>query len=85
MDRTELEARLAANDRAAAAHYTLGSLRASEGQWEAALQHLLATVRLDRSLDDDGGRRRVLDVFNLLGDDHPLTQEYRQRLGSILF
>ena len=84
-DRAELEARLAANDRDAAAHYALGSLLASESQWEPALEHLLATVRLDRGLEDDGGRRRLLDVFNLLGDEHPLTQEYRQRLGSILF
>ncbi len=84
-DRGELERRLTADDRDAAAHYALGNLLAAGEEWEAALEHLLATVRLDRQLDDDGGRRRMLDLFNVLGEEHPLTREYRQKLGGVLF
>ena len=84
-DRGELERRLTADDQDAAAHYALGNLLAAEEEWAAALEHLLATVRLDRQLDDDGGRRRMLDLFNVLGEEHPLTREYRQALGSVLF
>ena len=84
-DRVALEARLAAGEADAAAHYALGCALAAEGEWEPALEHLLATVRLDRRLDDDGGRRRMLEVFEVLGDAHPLTAEYRQRLASVLF
>ena len=84
-DRATLEARIAEDAGDAEAHYALGNLLAAEEEWEAALDHLLATVRLDRKLDHDGGRLRVLDVFAVLGDDHPLTGEYRQRLSSVLF
>jgi putative thioredoxin len=84
-DRGELEGRLTADDRDAAAHYALGNLLAAEEEWAAALEHLLATVRLDRQLDDDGGRRRMLDLFNVLGEEHALTREYRQQLGGVLF
>ena len=65
--------------------YALGSLLAAGGEWEPALDHLLDAVRLDRTLDDDGPRRRVLEVLDILGEDHPLTRESRQRLGTLLF
>lgn len=84
-DRAALEARIAEDAGDAEAHYALGKLLAALEEWEPALEHLLATVRLDRTLDHDGGRLRVLDVFSVLGDDHPLTQEYRQQLSNVLF
>ena len=84
-DRDELEARLTEDDADASAHYALGGLLAAAGEWEPALEHLLSTARLDRKLDDDGGRLRMLDVFEVLGTDHPLTEEYRQRLSALLF
>ena len=83
--RDELEAHVAADAGDAEARYALGSLLATEEQWAAALEHLLATVRLDRRLDDDGARRRMLDVFTMLGDDHALTEEYRRLLAGVLF
>jgi putative thioredoxin len=84
-DREALEARIAADEGDAEAHYALGKLLATQEQWEAALEHLMATVRLDRKLDGDGGRLRLLDVFAVLGNDDPLTQEYRRQLSSVLF
>jgi putative thioredoxin len=84
-DRAALEQRLAANDRDAEAHYRLGALLALDGDWEPALAHLLETVMLDRKLDDDGGRLRMVDAFQLMGDDHALTQVYRRRLANVLF
>ena len=84
-DRADLEARLAAEPDDAAAHYALGGLLAHGGEWEPALEHLLATARLDRSLDGDGGRLRMLDAFAVLGDEHPLTAQYRRRLANVVF
>jgi putative thioredoxin len=84
-DRAALEARLTEAPDDAAAHYTLGGLLALAGEWEDALEHLLATVRLDRALDDDGGRRRMLDAFATLGEEHELTAEYRRRLTNVIF
>ena len=83
--RGELEECLRADERDAAAHYVLGALLAVEGEWDAALEHLLQTVRLDRAFADDDGRLRMLDAFNVLGDDDPLTQNYRRRLSAVLF
>ena len=84
-DRAALEQRLAADPDDAAAHYALGGVLALGDDWEDALEHLLATVRLDRKLDDDGGRLRVLDAFTVLGDQHELTAEFRRRLTNLIF
>ncbi len=80
-----LLARIAADGEDAEAHYGLGMLLAARGEWEAALEELLATVRLDRALDDDGGRRAMLDIFAILGNRHALSEEYRRRLAAIIF
>ena len=84
-DRAALEARVAEEPDDAEAHYALGGLLAASGEWEGALEHLLATVRLDRELDDDGGRLRMLDVFSVLGDTHELARRYRGRLANVIF
>ena len=85
LDQAALEQRLAADPNDAEAHYGLGRLRAAAREWETALEHLLTTVRLDRALDDDGGRRRMLDIFAILGAEHPLTQPYQRRLAGVIF
>ncbi len=84
-DRAALEARIGSNGSDAASHFALGTLLAAQGEWEPALEHLLETVRLDRSLADDGGRRRMLEVFDVLGESDPLVRTYRQRLANVLF
>lgn len=85
LDQAALESRLAANDDDADAHYRLGCLLAAQGDWQTALEHLLRAVKLDRTLDDDGPRLRMIDAFGVLGDDHPLTREYRRQLSRALF
>ena len=84
-DRAALEARIAGDAEDAAAHYELGALLASDEAWEPALEHLLTAVRLDRTLDDDGARRRMIDLFNILGAEHPLTRDYRRQLSTAIF
>ena len=84
-DREALEARVTADDGDAEARYHLGAVLAVGGEWEAALEHLLATVRLDRELDEDGGRLRMLDAFAVLGDTHELAVRYRGRLMNVIF
>ena len=53
--------------------------------YQAALEILLELVSRDRTYRDDGARKAMLDVFNLLGNEHPLTTEYRKRLMLILY
>ena len=84
-DESALRARLSADADDAEAEYRLGALLADRAEWAEALERLLNSVRLDRSLHDDAARLLLLDAFLVLGDDNELTQEYRRRLGSVLF
>jgi putative thioredoxin len=80
-----LRSRVQADPKDAAAQYDLGRALAAAGEYEPALEHLLETVKLDRSLDNDGARKAMLDIFALLGDDDERTQQYRRMLGTVLF
>ncbi len=80
----DIRARAAANPDDAEARYHHGCLLALEGQWQQALDTLLESVRLDRAACDEGARKRLLDIFAVLGDQ-PIVSEYRRRLGSLLF
>ncbi len=45
---------------------------------------MLAVVR-NKSDHGDDARQAMLDIFGILGDEHPLTGPYRRRLASALF
>ena len=55
------------------------------GDYEAALEAFLHIVKTERKFNDDGGRKGMVAVFDLLPPNSPLTQTYRQKLSSILF
>ncbi|MGA0197711.1 MAG: tetratricopeptide repeat protein [Prochlorotrichaceae cyanobacterium] len=54
-------------------------------EYEAALEGFLAIVSRDRKYRNDGARKAMILLFDLLGDDHPLTQAYRKKLTRILY
>ncbi len=85
LDRDALLLRVAANEDDARGHYDLGAVLVAAGDWEEGLEHLLDAVRLDRSLDGDGPRTRLLDALEVLGAEHPLSREFRARLANVLF
>jgi len=84
-DPAQAQARLAEREDDLDARFALGCTLALAGDFEAALEHLLYVVRRDRKAHDDGGRKGMLAVFDLLPPDSPLAQTYRNRLSSILF
>jgi putative thioredoxin len=53
--------------------------------YETALVGFLAIVQRDRLYRQDGARKAMLTVFNLLGADHPLTRDYRKQLTMALY
>jgi putative thioredoxin len=85
LDRAALEARVVSDDDDARAHYELGTVLVAAEQWEPGLDHLLDAVRLDRQIDGDGPRRRLLEALDVMGADHPLAREFRARLANVLF
>ncbi len=64
--------------------YRLGALRIIHGDYEAALEQFIEVLRMDRAFRDDAGRKGVLSVFEMLGNDHPLVGRYRARMSSLL-
>jgi putative thioredoxin len=84
-DEDELRRRVEADPADVAARLELGRLLAARGQHEAALEALLEAVRRDPHHADDAARRAMLDLFSILGPEHPLTVRYRPALARVLF
>lgn len=53
--------------------------------YQTALDILLELVGKDRVYRSDGARKAMLSIFDVLGDDHPLTKEYRKKLMLALY
>jgi putative thioredoxin len=84
-DLAALRARAAAAPDDLAAQLELGRALAAARRYEEALPALLTVVERDKGFADEGARKAMLDVFGLLGGDHPLVAEYRRKLSSVLF
>lgn len=56
-----------------------------EEDYTSALEILLDILSKDRRYRDDGARKAMLEIFNLLGDDHSLTKDFRKRLMLVLY
>jgi len=56
-----------------------------EESYEEALKLFLEIVKKDRKYKDDGARKAMISIFNLLGESHPLTKEYRKKLSMVLY
>jgi putative thioredoxin len=55
------------------------------GNFEAALDGLLDILRQEKRFRDGLARKVILAIFEVLGDNSPVTTEYRRELANILF
>ena len=83
-DLSAIESRIQADPSDESAQLALARALAGQAEFEPALDHLLAVVRAKGDRKDEA-RLAMLDIFEVLGDDHPLTITYRRQLGSALF
>ena len=54
------------------------------GDYETAMDNLLEIIRRDRSYKDDAGRKTLVDIFTILGNEGALVKKYRAKLASTL-
>ena len=66
------------------ARYQYSALKVMQGEYQEAMDNLLEIIRRDRGYRDDIGRRALVDVFQLLGNEGPLVKKYRGKLSSVL-
>lgn len=65
---------------------TQRALRAiADGHYDQGLESLLSVMKADRSHDDGAARKLLIQVFEALGNDHPLTLQYRRRMFALLY
>jgi len=67
-----------------AARLDLGRALAASAEFEPALDHFLAVVRKKNDRLDEA-RSAMVDIFEVLGPDHPLSATYRRELANALY
>ena len=82
--RDSLEQRIAMNADDCEARELLAARLAVEGNIEDALEQYLEILRHDRRYGDDAGRKGLLAVFELLGNQGPLVSHYRSQMFTLL-
>ncbi len=65
--------------------YQLAVCLIDSGEYEEALDLLLQIVKKDRRFRDEGGRKAMVQVFQIIGVRSPLADQYRNRLSSVLY
>lgn len=83
-ERDVLEQTVADNPAELDARYQLGALKVLEQDYAGAMDEFLAIVQRDRSFRDDGARKALLAVFNILGNERELVSQYRKRMFNAL-
>ena len=82
---SELIGRLATNPDDLSSRHLLGARYAADGDYAAALEQFFEIMKRDRRFENDIGRRSLLNVFKLLGDDDDLVQQYRRKMAPLLY
>lgn len=66
------------------ARYQLSAVKLLQNDYTGAMQQLLEIVRRDRSFREDAGRKGLIAIFNMLGNDNEMVTTYRSLLTEAL-
>lgn len=83
-DMAELLGRISHNPADLEAREKLATVLVSQGQHEAAMEQFLEIMKRDRAFNDEAGRKGLLQMFELLGHEHPAVSAYRRKMFSLL-
>ncbi|WP_323121074.1 thioredoxin [Burkholderia alba] len=79
-----LEAQIAANPADLDARFDLAQSLIARRAYQGALEQLLEIVLRDRAYGDDLGRKTMISVFEMAGDQPELVAAWRRRLSAAL-
>jgi putative thioredoxin len=57
----------------------------SRGNLEAAMDGILDILRQDKRYRSGEPRRILLAIFEILGENNPVTRQYRSEMATVLF
>lgn len=80
----ELQSRIEADPKDLEAREALAAKFAIRNEIEGALEQYYQIMLHDRAYNDDAGRRGLIDMFEMLGAEHPLTRQYRRQMFGLL-
>jgi putative thioredoxin len=84
-DEATLRQKLAAEPDSIEARFDLAQALAANEKFEEALSEFLNIVKSDRGFRDDGARKAMVQIFDVLPPDDPLIDKYRSELAKVLF
>jgi putative thioredoxin len=81
----ELEHKVLTDPNDHQARFDLATALNAKGERAEAVEQLLTIVKKDRTWNDDGARKQLVQFFEAWGFDDPAAVEGRKRLSSVLF
>ena len=84
-DLSELQEKVSQNESDLQARMDLSIALNAKGRLNAAVDQLLEIIKQDREWQDDAGRKKLLQFFEVWGHSHPATIYGRKKLSSVLF
>lgn len=83
-DPAELNQRLQDNPDDLEAMLQMSNYLTAKKEYQQAMDMLMTIMLKDKSFNDDAGRKGLIDLFDMLGNDNPLVKAYRRKMFTLL-